>query len=72
MCAYPHLCVMFVPIWVENRCGFMDMGAGPLPLIEALVYMPRIDVCESVLAYLEESLPNQIFQFSIHIHKDGD
>ena len=34
----------------------MDMGVGAFLLIEALFYMPIIDVCESVLAYLERSL----------------
>ena len=33
----------------------MDIRVGAFPLIEALVYMPILDVCEPVLAYLERS-----------------
>ena len=33
----------------------MDIRVGAFPPFEALVYMPRIDVCEPVLAYLERS-----------------
>ena len=40
---------------MESGCGFMDIGVGAFPSIEALVYMPRIDVCEPVLAHLERS-----------------
>ena len=45
----------FLPSSVESGRGFMDIGVRAFPPIEALVYMPRIDVCELVLACLERS-----------------
>ena len=71
MCAYPHLCMMFVSMWVENGCGLMDITVGAFPLIEALVYMPIIDIYLPILVSGQESIPNQISQFGIHIQNDG-
>ena len=41
--------LIFIPSWVESGCGFISIGIGAFLLIEALVYMPRIDVCLPVL-----------------------
>ena len=41
---------------VENGCGLMDIGVGAFLLIEALVYMPIIDVYLPILVRLDMSL----------------
>ena len=46
---------MFVPSWVESGCGFMDIGVGAFTIIEALVYMLRIDFGVPVLVRLDRS-----------------
>ena len=43
---------------MESGCGFMDIGVGTFLPIEALVYKPRIDICEPFFNIIgEESLP---------------
>ena len=46
---------MFVPMWVENGCGLMDISIGAFPLIEALVYMPIINIYLPILVSLDKS-----------------
>lgn len=41
---------------MESACGFMGIGVGEFPLVEALVYMPGIDVSVLVLVCLDSSL----------------
>ena len=41
---------------MESGCGFIGIGVGAFPLIEALVYKPIIDVCLLVLVCLDRSL----------------
>ena len=60
---------MFVPTWVENGCGLMDIRVGAFPLIEALVYMPIIDIYLPILVSLDKS-PFQIrFLSLVSIYK---
>ena len=40
---------------MERGCGFIGVGVGAFPLIKALVYMPKIDVCLPVLVCLDRS-----------------
>ena len=40
---------------MESGCGFIGIGVGAFPLIKALVYMPKIDVCLPVLVCLDRS-----------------
>ena len=40
---------------MESGCGFIGIGIGAFLLIEALVYMQRIDVCLPVLVCFDRS-----------------
>ena len=70
VCAYPGLRVMFVPTWVENGCGLMDIRVGAFPLIEALVYMPRISIYLPILVRLDTSPFRVRFLSLVSIYKN--
>ena len=56
-----------------NGCGLIDIGVGAFTLIESLGLQANNRYLFTIFGtFGQESIPNQISQFGIHIRKDGE